>query len=57
MLVLHIVCGCITVYKASLLILIILGTDSDVDVCDGDDHYDSMGYGSDFEEFLDEYYD
>ena len=49
-------CVCVAVYWASPLILIILGTDSDADVCDGDDRYDSMGYGSDFKEFLDEYY-
>ena len=44
----------VTVYWAAQLILIISDTDSDVDACDEDDRYDSLGYGSDFEAFLDE---
>ena len=43
----------VTVYSASQLIPFISGTDSDVDACDEDDRYDSLGYGSDFEVFLD----
>ena len=43
----------VTVYWASQLILIISGTDSDAEACDEDDRYDSLGYGSDFEAFLD----
>ena len=41
-------------YWASQLILIISGTDSDADACDEDDRYDRLGYGSDFEVFLNE---
>ena len=47
----------VTVYWVSQLILIISGTDSDADAYDKDDCYDSLGYGSDFEEFFDECYD
>ena len=50
-------CACVTVCWALSLILIILGTASDADVYDGDDRYDSIGYGSDFETYLDEYFD
>ena len=50
-------CACVIVYWASQLILIISGTDSDADAYDDDDRYDSLGYGSDFEELLDECYD
>ena len=46
----------VIVYWASQLIPFISGTDDD-DACDEDDRYDSMGYGSDFEVFLDECYD
>ena len=44
----------VTVYWASQLILIISGTDSDADAYDKGDRYDSLGYGSDFEAFLNE---
>ena len=44
----------VTVYWASQLIPFISGTDSDADAYDEDDRYDSLGYGSDFEAFLDE---
>ena len=44
----------VTVYWALQLILIISGTDSDAKACDENDRYDSLGYGSDFEAFLDE---
>ena len=43
----------VTVYWASQLIPFFSGTDDD-DACDEDDRYDSLGYGSDFEVFLDE---
>ena len=46
----------VTVYWASQLIPFISSTDDD-DACDEDDRYDSLGYGSDFEVFLDECYD
>ena len=44
----------VTVYWASQLIPFISGTDSDADAYDEDDRYDSLGYGFDFEAFLDE---
>ena len=47
----------VTVYWASQLFLIFSGTDSDADDYDEDDRYGSLGYESDFEEFLDECYD
>ena len=47
----------VTVYWASQLIPFISGTDSDADAYDEDDRYDYMGYGSDFEVFLDECFD
>ena len=49
---LHIVCACITVVLSFTDHSIISGTDSDVEDCFEDDRYDSLGYGSDFEEFL-----
>ena len=44
----------VIVYWASQLIPFISGTDDDDDACDEDDRYDSLGYGSDFDVFLDE---
>ena len=44
----------VTVYWASQLIPFISDTDSDAYAYDEDDHYDRLGYGSDFEAFLDE---
>ena len=49
---LHIVCACVTVVLGFAAHSIISGTDSDAGDCSEDDRYDSMGYGSDFEEFL-----
>ena len=49
----HVACVCVTVYWALQLIPFISGTDDD-DACDEDDCYDSLGYGSDFEVFLEE---
>ena len=43
----------VIVYWASQLIPFFSGSDND-DACDEDDRYDIMGYGSDFEAFLDE---
>ena len=49
---LHIVCACVTIVLGFAAHSIISGTDSDVEDCFEDDHYDSLGYGFDFEEFL-----
>ena len=49
---LHIVCACVTVVLGFTAHSIISGTDSDAGDCSEDDRYDSLGYGSDFEEFL-----
>ena len=49
---LHIVCGCVTVVLGFAAHSIISGTDSDAKDCFEDDRYDSLGYGSNFEEFL-----
>ena len=54
---LHIVCACVTIVLSFAAHSIILGTDSDTEDCLEDDRYDSMGYGSDFEEFLVECFD
>ena len=51
---LHIVCACVTVVLGFAAHSIISDTDSDVGDCSEDDRYDSLGYGSDFEEFLTE---
>ena len=50
--VLHIVCACVTVVLEFVAHFIISGTDSDAKDCLEADRYDSLGYGSDFEEFL-----
>ena len=47
-------CYCILGFVAHS---IILGTYSDANDCDENDNYDSLGYGSHFEEFLDECYE
>ena len=44
----------VTVYWASQLIPFISGTDSNAAAYDEDDRYESLGYGSDSEVFLDE---
>ena len=44
----------VAVYWASQLIPFISGTDSDANACDEDNRYNSLGYRSDFEAFLDE---
>ena len=49
---LHIVCACVTVVLGFAAHSIISGTDFDTGDWLEDDRYDSMGYGSDFEEFL-----
>ena len=49
---LHIVCACVTVVVGFAAHSIISSTDSDAGDCSEDDRYDSLGYGSDFEEFL-----
>ena len=49
---LHIVCACVTVVLGFAAHYIISGTDSDAEDYSEDDRYDSLGYGSDFEEFL-----
>ena len=49
---LHIVCACVTVVLSFAAHSIISGTDSDAGDYFEDDHYNSLGYGSDFEEFL-----
>ena len=49
---LHIVCACVTVVLGFAAHSIISGNDSDARDCSEDDRYDSLGYGSDFEEFL-----
>ena len=54
---LHIVCSCVTVVLGFAAHSIISGTDSDAGDCSEDDRYNSLGYGSDFEEFLAEYSD
>ena len=57
---LHIVCACVTVVLGFVAYSIILGypfDDADDDVLDNEDHYDCLGYGSDLEEFLDEFSD
>ena len=54
---LHIVCACVTVVLGFAAHSIISGTDSDAEDCTKDDHYDSLGYGSNFKEFLTEYSD
>ena len=48
----HIVCACVTVVLGFAAHSIISGTDSDAEDCLEDDRYDSLGYSSDFEEFL-----
>ena len=52
-------CACVTVVLGFTAHSIILGTDSDAEdeVPDDEDQYDSLGYGSDFEEFLEDYFD
>ena len=49
---LHYVCACVIVVLGFTAHSIISGTDSDAGDCSEDNCYDSMGYGSDFEEFL-----
>ena len=49
---LHIVCACVTAILGFAAHSIISSIDSDVENCLEDDRYDSLGYGSDFEEFL-----
>ena len=51
---LHIVCVYVTVVLGFAAHFIISGTDSDAGDCSKDDRYDSLGYGSDFEEYLTE---
>ena len=55
----HVVCTCVIVYWALQLIILFLGVDADSDSDDvpADDRYDYMGYGSDFEEYEDDYYE
>ena len=56
---LHIVCACVTVvlgFAAHSIISGYASDDTDDAVPDDEDRYDCLGYGSDFEEFLDEYY-
>ena len=45
-------CACVTVVLGFAAHSIISSTDSDAENYSEDDCYDSMGYGSDFEEFL-----
>ena len=45
-------CACVTVVLGFAAHSIISGTDSDTEDCFKDDRYDSLGYDSDFEEFL-----
>ena len=45
-------CACVTIVLGFAAHSIILGTNSDAEDCSEDDRYDSMGYESDFEEFL-----
>ena len=57
---LHIVCACVTVVLGLAVHSIIssyLSNDADDDVPDDEDCYNGLGYGSDFEEFLDKFYD
>ena len=49
---LHIVCACVIIVLDFAAHSIISGTDSDAADCFEDDRYDSLGYDSDFEEFL-----
>ena len=49
---LHIVCACVTVVLGFIAHSIILGTVFEAEDCFKDDRYDSLGYGSDFEEFF-----
>ena len=49
---LHYMCACVTIVLGFAAHSIISGTDSDAGDCSEDDRYDSLGYGSDFEEFL-----
>ena len=54
---LHIMCACVTVVLGFAAHSIISGIDSDTEVCSEDDRYDSLGYGSNFEEFFAEWSD
>ena len=45
-------CACVTVVLGFAAHSIISGTDSDAEYCSKDDFYDSLGYGSNFEEFV-----
>ena len=49
---LHIVCAYVAVVLGFAAHSIISGSDSNAEDCFEDDRYDSLGYGSDFEEFL-----
>ena len=49
---LHIMCACVIVVLGFTAHSIISSFDSDAEDCSEDDRYDSLGYGSDFEEFL-----
>ena len=49
---LHIMCASVTVVLGFTAHSIISGTYSDAKDCFEDDHYNSLGYSSDFEEFL-----
>ena len=57
---LHYVCACVTVvlgFIAHSIISSYVYDDVDGYVPNDEDRYDCLGYGSDFKEFLDEYYD
>ena len=45
-------CAYVTIVLGFAAHPIISGTDSDAGDCSEDNRYDSMGYGSDFKEFL-----
>ena len=56
----HIVCACVTIVLGIVAHSIISGNaydDVEDDAPDDEDHYDCLGYESDFEEFLDEFCD
>ena len=51
----HIVCVCVTVYWASQLIPIISGDDDGSDDASDVDRYDYMGYGSEYDEWNEDF--
>ena len=57
---LHIICASVTIvlgFAAHSIILGYTSNDADDDVPNNKDRYYCLGYESDFEEFLDEFYD